>query len=233
VEIPIRFRRRVGESKGASRSLLKGLEVGMAMIWYIMTFKPAPRVQKPGVVVERDGIIIRHRDKGQPRGQFEFVPGAMEGLAALSRHGHNVIVVGDRSDHERTGISPRLARAMDARIAAEVEHRGGRVDAFGICTHRPGAGCSCRHPVPQLLVRAARKTSLDLSRAVVVSDRRQFLTAAAALGCETILVVNGTESNGGSAYPVQVLDLAGAVEMVLSARTGPIRGAIPKVHAIS
>jgi hypothetical protein len=39
IEIPIRFRRRVGQSKGASQSLRKGLQVGLVMIWHIMTFR--------------------------------------------------------------------------------------------------------------------------------------------------------------------------------------------------
>jgi len=39
VEIPIRFRRRAGVSKGASQSLWKGLQVGLVMIWHIMTFR--------------------------------------------------------------------------------------------------------------------------------------------------------------------------------------------------
>jgi hypothetical protein len=45
IEIPIRLRRRIGESKGASRSIWKGLAVGLAMIWHIITFRleaPAP-----------------------------------------------------------------------------------------------------------------------------------------------------------------------------------------------
>jgi hypothetical protein len=42
VEIPIRLRRRVGQSKGASQSLLKGLQVGLTMIWHIMTFRLPP-----------------------------------------------------------------------------------------------------------------------------------------------------------------------------------------------
>jgi len=45
LEIPITFRRRVGRSKGASQSIWKGLGVGMAMIWHILTFSPKrPRV---------------------------------------------------------------------------------------------------------------------------------------------------------------------------------------------
>ena len=42
VEIPVRFRRRVGQSKGASKSLAKGLWVGLTMIWHIMSFKLSP-----------------------------------------------------------------------------------------------------------------------------------------------------------------------------------------------
>ena len=48
VEIPVRLRRRIGESKGASQSVWKGLAVGLAMIWHITTFDlespPFPRV---------------------------------------------------------------------------------------------------------------------------------------------------------------------------------------------
>ena len=38
VEIPVRLRRRVGQSKGASQSVRKGLAVGLTMIWHILTF---------------------------------------------------------------------------------------------------------------------------------------------------------------------------------------------------
>lgn len=39
VEVPVTFRKRVGESKGASQSILKGLEVGLQMIWHIITYR--------------------------------------------------------------------------------------------------------------------------------------------------------------------------------------------------
>jgi len=42
IEIPITFRRRIGLSKGASQSLWKGLVVGLAMIWHIITYRPLP-----------------------------------------------------------------------------------------------------------------------------------------------------------------------------------------------
>jgi hypothetical protein len=51
IEIPIRLRRRVGQSKGASQSLGKGLTVGLAMIWHIITF----RLERPEVGLQSNG----------------------------------------------------------------------------------------------------------------------------------------------------------------------------------
>jgi cellulose synthase/poly-beta-1,6-N-acetylglucosamine synthase-like glycosyltransferase len=42
IEIPVTFRRRDGRSKGASQSLFKGLQVGLAMIWHILTYRVKP-----------------------------------------------------------------------------------------------------------------------------------------------------------------------------------------------
>lgn len=42
IEIPIRLRRRVGESKGAGQSFRKGIQIGIVMIWHIMTFTLKP-----------------------------------------------------------------------------------------------------------------------------------------------------------------------------------------------
>jgi len=50
VAMLIRLRRRVGQSKGASQSFRKGLQVGLVMIWHIITFnlKPAaPETSRP------------------------------------------------------------------------------------------------------------------------------------------------------------------------------------------
>lgn len=220
VEIPIRFRSRVGESKGASRSFFKGLQIGAVMIWHILAFNPKSIGRKPGVVVER-GVIIRHVQNGSMDAKVEFVPGAMDSLVMLSRHGHRVVVVGDSVEYKRAGISRKLARAIDGRIAAEVEHRGGRVEAFMVCPHQPGSKCSCWYPRPQLLIEAARRSPFDLDGSVVVSNRHKFLSAAAGLGCKTIYVGNDpptvvSEAGSGS----HAVDLARAVEQVIEIDSG-------------
>jgi cellulose synthase/poly-beta-1,6-N-acetylglucosamine synthase-like glycosyltransferase len=52
VEIPVRLRPRIGRSKGASQSLLSGVQVGLAMIWDILTFNLPERPQRSGIEPE-------------------------------------------------------------------------------------------------------------------------------------------------------------------------------------
>jgi len=40
IEIPVTLRRRIGKSKGAGRSFWPGLQVGIVMIWHILTYSP-------------------------------------------------------------------------------------------------------------------------------------------------------------------------------------------------
>jgi D-glycero-D-manno-heptose 1,7-bisphosphate phosphatase len=200
VEIPVRFRRRVGRSKGASQSLQQGFKVGLAMIWHIMTFSPQSAARRRGIIVDRDGVLVR---PDQFDAGIEFVPGAIESLATLSRHGHKVAVVGDELNDGLVPGSVQSGLAVDARIAAEVARMGGQVDAFVLCEHGASDECSCRYPTPRLVIKATQRLQLDPTRAITVSNRPAFLNAAAELGCSTILISDAQ-------------DLAGAVELVLA-----------------
>ena len=56
VEIPVTFWPRVGVSKGASQSLRKGAEIGLAMLWHIVTYptRPAEPLYAPARQEERE-----------------------------------------------------------------------------------------------------------------------------------------------------------------------------------
>lgn len=59
IEIPIRLRRRVGQSKGASQSIWKGTAIGLAMIWHIMSFKLQPRAKGPAGLAGQSGATSK------------------------------------------------------------------------------------------------------------------------------------------------------------------------------
>jgi D-glycero-D-manno-heptose 1,7-bisphosphate phosphatase len=203
------------------------------MIWHILAFTPHTG-KKVGVIVEREGVIVQHvPDQGVALTRSELVPGAAEALAKLSRRGRRVVVIGDRRTDERVGLTSQRSRAIDAGIASEVEHRGGHIHTFVRCPHVGDRQCSCRYPRAGLLLDAARRSSLDLTKSVVISDRPQFLDAASVLGCGTILVhAEGDESDVG-AYEYRAADLPSAIDTLLNLRSNQDRGAPAVVGATS
>jgi histidinol phosphatase-like enzyme len=221
IEIPIRFRRRRGKSKGASQSFVKGLNVGLAMVWHIVTFNPGSSTpRRRGVFVERDGLIVRyHHSDALSRPQIELLPGALDGLAALSHDGHRVLVIGD--DPTDGSIPRQVMAAVNSRIADEVGRRGGRIDAFITCTHGLGSGCSCRDPEPGLLLRAQRELGVDLMTALVLSSRTKDLEGAARLGCGTVLVGGGTSgATPHGTEMISAIDFADAVQIAFTEPDG-------------
>ncbi len=215
IEIPIRFRRRRGKSKGASQSFVKGLNVGLAMVWHILTFNPRSTPKRRGVFVERDGLIVRyHQGDGESRPQIEFLPGALEGLAALSHEGRRVLVIGD--DSTDASIPRHVMAAVHGRIADEVGRLGGRIDAFITCSHGLNSGCSCRDKEPGLLLRAQRELGIDLMTALVLSNRSQDLEAAARLGCGTVLVGTASGTPADGTRMMNAVDFADAVQIVFT-----------------
>jgi glycosyltransferase involved in cell wall biosynthesis len=66
IEIPIRLRPRVGRSKGASQSLWKGIQVGSAMIWHIMTFRLRPTTAQAVVAKVKTPETTEAQESPQP-----------------------------------------------------------------------------------------------------------------------------------------------------------------------
>jgi D-glycero-D-manno-heptose 1,7-bisphosphate phosphatase len=192
VEIPVTFRRRVGKSKGASQSVRKGLNVGLMMIWQILTFRPSAAMPgKPAVFVDRDGVIIRNRaDYVRAWSETELLPGAVEALATLSQNGHRVVVVTNQSAIGRGIVSRKEVRSIHRHIAEAVERAGGRIDSFLVCPHTPEAGCSCRKPRPGLLLKAQRQMKIDLASAYMVGDQPSDVEAARRAGCRPVMLMS-------------------------------------------
>jgi Glycosyl transferase family 2 len=85
IEIPVTFRRRVGQSKGASQSLRKGLAVGLAMIWHIMTYQPSLNgSRKPDIVLDRKGPTV-DPDEVESRTGEEWPSPAQSGVLVSVR----------------------------------------------------------------------------------------------------------------------------------------------------
>lgn len=137
----------------------------------------------PTVLVDRDGVLnVNRAGYVKSWAEFAFLPGALDALALLARHGATVVVVTNQSIVNRGLVSrPELDR-LHHRMLAEVSRRGGRISAVFACPHRPDETCGCRKPRPGLLRAAAEQLGFSLANALLVGDHETDLEAARRAG---------------------------------------------------
>jgi D-glycero-D-manno-heptose 1,7-bisphosphate phosphatase len=144
------------------------------------------------VFLDRDGVIIRNRpDYVKSWSEVEILPGAIQAIGLLCRHGCRVAVVTNQSVIGRGIVSRPAVDEIHRRLGELIRASGGTIAGYFICPHRPDEGCACRKPKPGLLTQAAEVLGLTLQGAVLVGDQLDDLEAAASAGCSAILVDSG------------------------------------------
>jgi histidinol-phosphate phosphatase family protein len=182
---------------------------------------------KPVVLVDRDGVINRNLPDGvKSWDDFEFLPGALSGLAILRQAGHQVVVVTNQANIGRGILTRAQLDEIHRRMEVEVAAAGGMIDAVYVCEHLPEDGCRCRKPAPGLLRMAAQEMGFSLDQTYVIGDHRTDVAAARAAGAYAVLVLSGRESSvlPGTAEPdFVVAGLREAAELLVSPSAGRTR----------
>ena len=146
------------------------------------------------VLLDRDGVINRKAPEGdyvKSWREFEFLPGAVEALARLTRHGYEVYVVTNQRGIARGLMTRQDLDDIHARMRAALRRHGVELGGIYVCPHGLDDGCDCRKPKPGLLLRAAEEHDFDLGGTVFIGDSPSDAGAGRAAGCRTVLVGPG------------------------------------------
>jgi len=178
---------------------------------------------KPAVIIDRDGVINRNLDQGvRSWEEFDFLPGALEGLATLKRHGHRVVVVTNQANLARGLLTPAQLENIHRRMLEAVAEADAAIEAIYVCQHHPDDGCECRKPAPGLLLRASQELGFDLSNSYFIGDHHSDVEAAHAAGAKAVLALSGRQpAVGAEPAPAYVVgDLLGAAQLVTGLHNG-------------
>jgi D-glycero-D-manno-heptose 1,7-bisphosphate phosphatase len=150
------------------------------------------------VFLDRDGTINVEKEYVYRVEEFEFVPGAIEGLQLLFRANIDIIVVTNQAGIAKGIFSESDLAAVNQHMITELLGHGVKLAGIYFCPHHPQATvplyrkvCSCRKPNPGLLVTAMRQRGIAPSEAVMVGDRNSDVEAGRALRLTTYLVETG------------------------------------------
>lgn len=180
------------------------------------------------VFLDRDGVICKNRaDYVKNWTEFEFLPGAKEGLIALNRLQLPIIVVTNQSAVNRGLMSAADVEAIHQKMMEEIVACGGKIDKIYFCPHTSDDNCTCRKPKPGMFLQAARELGIDLPSSYLIGDAATDILAGQQVGCRTILVLTGRGSQqilptyrSTSRHFTIVRNLMGAATQILKFEMG-------------
>jgi D-glycero-D-manno-heptose 1,7-bisphosphate phosphatase len=147
----------------------------------------------PSIFLDRDGVLIENRsDYVRDWSQVKIIPEAIRALSLAPIKKYKVVIVTNQSVVGRGLILLKTAQEINQRLINLIRDHGGQIDGVYMCPHKPEDGCSCRKPLPGLLLQAAKDLSLDLQHSWMIGDAWSDVQAGEAAGMRgTILLKTG------------------------------------------
>lgn len=176
----------------------------------------------PFVILDRDGVInfdsleyIKSPDEWLP------IPGSLEAIAHLNRHGFRVLVATNQSGVARGYYDIEMLDRIHEKLMRELAAVGGYVDEIFFCPHHPDEQCACRKPKSGLIEQIKTKYPINLTETFFIGDSLSDMQVAQTMGCLPILVRTGNGERVLAAHPElneipHFMDLAAAVDYVIS-----------------
>lgn len=181
-----------------------------------------PRTPTPlrsAVFLDRDGVLNAVRVRGgtpePPRSakQMILMPGVTEACRRLRDLGYLLVVVTNQPGIARGTQSPSEVGRMHAFLRQRLP-----IEDILMCPHDDADGCRCRKPEPGMLLDAAARLGLDVTRSFCVGDRWRDVEAARRAGVRAIYLDRDYGERKAVGADATVSSLDGAVRFIESSR---------------
>jgi D-glycero-D-manno-heptose 1,7-bisphosphate phosphatase len=174
------------------------------------------------IILDRDGVINFDSDQYiKSPDEWHPIPGSLEAIARLNRHGYRVLVATNQSGVARGLYDIGILDQIHEKLMRELAAVGGYVEEIFFCPHHPDDNCVCRKPKPGLIHKIQAKYPVDPANTFFVGDSHADMQAALSAGCSPLLVLTGNGKKTLEKYPEfatipNFTDLAEAVSYVIS-----------------
>lgn len=144
---------------------------------------------RPAVFLDRDGVLnaayVRDGKPFPPRNlaEFRLLPGVIEACQSLDSMGYLLVVITNQPDIARGSQTLDQVQLMHSFLLNRLP-----LTEIVICPHDDTDDCRCRKPKPGMLLEAANRLHIDLTRSFCVGDRWRDIEAARRAGVRGIHV---------------------------------------------
>jgi D-sedoheptulose 7-phosphate isomerase len=160
--------------------------------------------------VDRDGVITdlgTYNQEGDlafltKKEDVHFFEHTVDAIKLLNKNDIKVIMVTNTPQIAKGLITEQEAISINQEIVSQIKQQGAIIDAVYFCPHHPkgtieqyAVSCSCRKPLPGMLLQASRDMNIDLRNSYMIGDRISDIRAGDLAGCKTIGVRTGYGCN--------------------------------------
>ena len=153
-------------------------------------------------MLDRDGVINRESDAFiKHPAEWLPMPGSLEAITELFRHGYRIIVITNQSGISRGLLNLETLENIHRKMREAAERCGAKIDAVYFCPHGPDDACDCRKPKPGLLRQFASEYQISLENIPFIGDSYRDIQAGLAAGARPFLVKTGKGRRTLAAHP--------------------------------
>jgi D-glycero-D-manno-heptose 1,7-bisphosphate phosphatase len=153
------------------------------------------------VFLDKDGTLIDDVPYNVNPALIHLGKGVAKSLKALKDQGYLLIVISNQSGVAHGYFAVNALQGVVDKIQMELMDENVQLDAIYFCPHHPEGSveeyaivCECRKPKPGMILQAARRFNIDLSKSWMIGDILHDVEAGNMAGCKTILIDNGNET---------------------------------------
>lgn len=153
------------------------------------------------VFLDKDGTLVENVPYNSDSARAILCAGAAEGLRRLQQEGFLLIVVTNQSGVARGHFPESALAPMFSHIRHLLARDGVLLDDVYFCPHHPDGtlpqyarACTCRKPLPGMLLAAAKAHQIDLPASWMIGDILHDVECGHRAGCRTVLIDNGNET---------------------------------------
>ena len=151
------------------------------------------------IFLDRDGTInIQLNERIVDINQIELIPKVAEAIKKMNQE-FLVIIITNQAVVSLGLATKEKVEEINEFIRVELEKQGARIDAIYYCPCHPSVDekCECRKPKPKMVLDAAKKYNIDLSKSFFVGDQTADLLCGKNAGVKSFLVETGYAGKDG------------------------------------
>ncbi len=184
----------------------------------------------PALFLDRDGVVNIDHGYVVTHDRFEFVDGIFDLARAAVDRGYRVVVITNQSGIARGYFSEEEFLSFTAWMVGEFRARGVELTGVQHCPyHRSGPveryrrDSFWRKPAPGMILEAARRYDLDVTRSMFVGDQPTDMQAALAAGVGTRVLIPSKDAPADLDTKT-ANRVVGRLSEILPLLTGVLRG---------